>query len=111
MKPFFFDLSFEELEKKMTESGEPGYRGKQIWQLVYKNLCLTPESLINIPKELRSRLSAEFEFTPLFEVKNILSSDGQTNKFLFQLQEGKKIEAVLIRYLERNTIFISTHFG
>lgn len=111
MKPFFFDLSFEELEKKMTESGEPGYRGKQIWQLVYKNLCLTPESLINIPKELRSRLSAEFEFTPLFEVKNIRSSDGQTNKFLFQLQDGKKIEAVLMRYLKRNTICISTQVG
>ena len=91
--------------------GEPAYRGKQIWQMIYKQLVFSPQEFSNVSKELRQRLEEKYCFAPLRVEKDLKSSDGQTNKLLFRLQDDRMIESVLMRYTERNTICISTQVG
>ncbi len=111
MKPLINDFSKQELIDRITEAGEPAYRAKQIWQMIYKQLIASPKDFSNLSKDLRQKLDDSYCFEPLRVVKDLKSSDEQTNKLLFELQDGKMIESVLMRYTERNTICISTQVG
>lgn len=111
MKPLINDFTLQELKELITEMGEPAYRGKQIWQMIYKQLIFDPADFSNLSKELRQKLDERFCFAPLCPEKILKSSDEQTNKLLFCLQDGRMIESVLMRYNERNTICISTQVG
>lgn len=111
MKPVFYDFTPEEFSAKMVELGEPAYRGKQVWQMAYKQMIASPMDFTNIGKPLRQKLDETFCFQPVTVSMDLKSSDLQTNKLLFTLQDGLQIEDVLMRYTERNTICISTQVG
>ena len=111
MKPLINDFNLQELTELITEAGLPAYRAKQIWQMIYKQFIASPADFSNLSKELRESLDEKFCFLPLEVVKDLKSSDSQTNKLLFKLQDGRMIESVLMRYQKRNTICISTQVG
>jgi 23S rRNA (adenine2503-C2)-methyltransferase len=106
-----YDLSLPELVSLMLEWGEPEYRAQQIWQGLYRQFWNTPEQFTNIPTALRARLAENLEFKVLSLATTLNSSDEQTVKSLFKLQDGKSIEAVLMRYDKRNTLCISSQAG
>lgn len=56
----------------------------------------------NIPKALKDELAEKFVVNPLKIVKKELSSDG-TIKYLFELQDGKTVEAVWLKMKETLT--------
>jgi 23S rRNA (adenine2503-C2)-methyltransferase len=93
-----YDLDFPALENLLKEWNEPAFRTKQIWQGLYQHLYNSPEEFSNIPKTLRGKLAEHFTFVPLKVKTYIDSSDGFTRKTLFELHDGKVIEAVLMRY-------------
>ena len=94
----FYDLDLPSLTNLLKECDEPAYRAKQIWQGLYQHLYDSPEQFSNLPSSLRKKLAERFTFIP-FTVKTFIdSSDGYTRKTLFELQDGKVIEAVLMRY-------------
>lgn len=98
MTQLIYDLDFPALANLLKAWNEPAYRGKQIWQGLYQHLFNSPEQFTNLPRALRERLAENFAFVP-FKVKTYIdSSDGSTRKTLFELQDGKVIEAVLMRY-------------
>ena len=111
MKPLINDFSKQELTERITDLGEPAYRAQQVWQMIYKQLIASPDDFSNLSKELRQKLDETYCFEPLDVLKDLKSSDGQTNKLLFGLWDGRMIESVLMRYRERNTICISTQVG
>ncbi len=111
MKPLITDLNLNELTEAMKDMGQPAYRAKQIWQLVYKQLAPTLNDFTTLPKDLREKLAEKYSFNPLTVVKDLKSTDEQTNKLLFGLQDGRMIESVLMRYEKRHTICISTQVG
>jgi len=106
-----YDLDFSDLTALMIELGEPVYRAHQIWQGLYRQFWNSAEQFTNIPTLLRTRLAENLEFNALTLATTLNSSDGQTVKTLFRLQDGKSIEAVLMRYEKRNTLCISTQVG
>jgi 23S rRNA (adenine2503-C2)-methyltransferase len=67
--------------------------------------------MTDLPKALRQRLSAELQFSTLTPVIDLHSTDGTTNKLLFQLADGHRIESVLMEYSRRHTACISTQAG
>lgn len=110
-RPLFFDLSFEELMAQVKSLGEPAFRAKQIWQAIYVDLVSEPDQITTLSKALRQKLETAFRFTSLVPLKKLASSDGQTIKTLFKLNDGNAIEAVLMYYEERQTLCISTQAG
>jgi len=92
-----YDLDLDEITSLLKEWDEPAYRAKQIWQGLYQHLYNAPEQFTNLPKSLREKLDPLF-VSPIKPKLYLDSSDGQTRKTLFELQDGQVIEAVLMRY-------------
>lgn len=106
-----YDLSLSALTALVTDWGEPAYRARQIWQGLYHNFYTSADEFSTLPKGLRQRLAETFAMMPLVPVTQIASQDGQTVKTLFRLQDGRHIEAVLMKYERRRTLCISTQAG
>ena len=98
MKPIIYDLNLKELTNLITGSGEPADIAVQTWQMIYKQSAEDLSGFSGLPENLRQKLSDGFCFKPLRVEKELKSSDGQTNKFLFRLQDDRKIESVLMRH-------------
>jgi 23S rRNA (adenine2503-C2)-methyltransferase len=111
VKPLIYDFSQPELEALITSWGEPSYRSRQIWQGLYQNLWKDPFQFTSIPIPLRERLDNSFSFSHLHPQVVLQSSDGQTEKTLFQLPDNEPIETVLMMYEQRRTLCISTQAG
>lgn len=87
----------------------PSYRLKQVKQAVYVDLINDWEEAKFLPKELREKLKVGC----LLEIKGeIFSSKSLTSlKSLITLDDGLKVEAVLMKHPGRNTICVSSQVG
>ena len=104
------NLSLEELVSYLESIGEKDFRAHQIWQWIYQKGVWAFDEINNLPKDLRERLSQDFDLKPYSISKKEISSDG-TTKFLFDLFDHEKIESVLIPTETRTTACISTQAG
>lgn len=105
------NLEFDELQALLKSWGEPKFRATQVWEGLYQQLVETPQEITNIPLDLRDRLEQHFTFSSLNPVDQLESSDGETTKLLFALEDGSKIETVLMNYHNRHTLCISSQVG
>lgn len=111
MTPSIYDLDLADLRGWLVSQNEPTYRAEQIWQGIYHQLWASPDQFTNLPLQLRQKLSDSFLFQSLSPTQVLRSSDGETEKTLFKLQDSFSIEAVLMLYDERRTLCISTQAG
>ena len=110
MKKILFDLTNAELEKFITDMGQPRFRTKQISDWMSRG---APDFSVmkNIPENLRRDLDAVAQTLPVRVVKKLQSSDGQTTKFLLELNDGERIECVLMRTSYGNSVCVSSQAG
>ena len=92
MKPSLLDFTQQELLKQI----KPAFRVKQIFGWLYHNYASDFEDMKNIPKALKEELAKKYVVNPLKIVRKEESSDG-TIKYLFELQDGKTVEAVWLK--------------
>ncbi len=101
-------LSLAELENYIVSIGEPKFRAKQIFGWLMKGRDL--DGMNNVPRALTEKLKGgAFVSSVKLEEKRV-SSDG-TQKFLFSLYDGERIESVLMKYERGYTVCISTEAG
>lgn len=105
-----FDYSRENLEKELLSKGMTTYRSQQIFDWIYKKNVSTFDEMLNIGKASISSLKEEYSFKML-EIAEILESKDKTKKFLFELEDGKLIETVLMNFNYGKSICISTQVG
>ncbi len=104
-------LSFEEVTLFLSRLGWKRYRSEQVLSWIYKQFAADFESMTNLSKSDRRLLSEKAVLSHLKVVTHQKSSDG-TEKFLFELADGKQIETVLIRSeKKRRTLCISSQAG
>ena len=110
MKKVLFDLTIPELEKFITDMGQPRFRAKQISDWMSRG---APDFSVmkNIPESLRHDLDAVAQTLPVHVIKKLQSSDGQTTKFLMELGDGERIECVLMRTSYGNSVCVSSQAG
>jgi 23S rRNA (adenine2503-C2)-methyltransferase len=104
------ELSLAEITAKLTESGEPAFRAKQIWQWLWQKHARSFDEMSNLSHELRKKLSDIFVFAQTQILTAQYSSDG-TIKVVFQLSDNYKVEGVLIPTKTRTTACISSQVG
>ena len=109
-RPNLKDYSREALRGVFKERGWPAYRADQVAAWLYKNDVDDVEGMTNVPSEIRSALSSEFDTQSLEIVETQKSVDG-TQKLLLGAFDGARIEAVLIPEERRNTLCVSTQVG
>ncbi len=90
-------------------SNEPEFRKKQVHRLLFHELINDWDKATNLSLPLREKLKKEF---PL-EIKKKLfeSKDKKTIKGLIELEDGLKIETVLMIHDGRATVCVSTQVG
>lgn len=103
-------LTAESLTELLSDWGQPRFRAKQILEWVYARGATTYEQMTNLPKELRSRLTAELPFFESTIVQRQDSRDG-TVKLLLRWPDGSTSECVMIPDDDRRTACISTQVG
>ena len=91
-KPSLLDYTQKELESFV----KPKFRVKQIYGWLYHNYSQTFDEMKNIPKSLKEELAKDYIVNPMKIIKKEESSDG-TIKYLFELQDGKTVEAVWLK--------------
>lgn len=106
-----YNLTFEELRDLLISWDEPSYRAEQVWTWMYRHLAATFEEMTNLPKRLRTTLTDRTALGIFTPVTSVESTDGYTQKWLLELSDQERIEAVLMEYDERNTACISVQVG
>ncbi len=102
-------LSPGEIEKFLTDAGQPRYRAKQIFRWLMKGRDF--DGMTDLPAALRARLK-EAGGAPLPAIvnKQISKIDG-TRKYLLELRDGECVETVLMKYEHGNTVCVSSQAG
>jgi len=104
------DLDLEETKLWVKKRGLEAYRAEQIRQWVFRHQAQSFQSMTTLSKELRKYLDAHAVISQLALVKTEASVDG-TEKFLFELDDGNRIESVLIPERDHVTACISSQVG
>lgn len=104
-------LSYDELEKLITEQGIQKFRTGQIYEWLHKKLVTKFDEMTNLSLDLRNKLSGRF-FIVACEPERVQTSklDG-TMKYLFRLYDGNYVESVLMKYHHGNSVCISSQVG
>ncbi len=105
-------LSKAELEQALLDLGEPKFRGRQVYEWLWRKSATSFEAMTNLSKPLRQALEERYCIQPIMVDKVQRSLDG-TIKSRFRLHDGHLIEAVLIPVPEeqRFTACVSCQVG
>lgn len=105
-------MRFKEISDFLEKNGQPSFRQKQWQQFYFKDKHLDFQDLTTFPLELRKQLEEQFgkRLLPLEPIE--ILEDEQAKKYLFQLEDGERIESVYMRFKEGvRSLCISTQVG
>jgi len=94
----------------LAERGLPPFRGRQVRQWLFEKRAAEFSAMTDLPAKLREELAAEFRIWTTQIARHSQADDG-TEKLLLQLEDGGRIECVLLRDGVRRSICISTQVG
>ena len=104
-------LNYQETENFILGLGEKKFRAKQIYQWMHEKCVSSFQDMTNISEKLRTRLKEVCRFTSLKTVTVQTSKLDGTRKYLFELEDGNRVESVLMRYKHGNSVCISSQVG
>ncbi len=104
------DLTLKELRAELVRTGEPAFRAGQIFDWLYKKGAARFEDMTNLGRELQAKLGRAFAVGKL-ELFGVFKSKDRTEKYVFRLHDGRRIESVLIPAGGRMTVCVSTQVG
>lgn len=102
-------MSLKDLEEYFLSHNDKKFRATQIYDWLYRKNVTSFDDMTNLKKDVIELLKNDFYLRTL-ELKKV-EWDTLVNKYLFYLQDGEKIEAVLMRHDYGNSICISTQVG
>ncbi len=108
-------LSADEVAALVRDWGWPRYRARQTLRWLYQARITDIGAMTDLSHADRTRLAAQAHIGSLTPSEVLTSEDG-TRKFIFPLEDGKRIESVLIpdtssRSHDRLTLCLSTQVG
>ncbi|MBL8709016.1 MAG: 23S rRNA (adenine(2503)-C(2))-methyltransferase RlmN [Rhodospirillaceae bacterium] len=103
-------LDRAELEALMAELGEPKFRARQLWHWLYHRGARDFAEMHNLSKDFRARFAEKFFIGRPGIAVSLASKDG-THKWLLELGDGQKVEAVHIPEEDRGTLCVSSQVG
>ena len=87
-------LSLEELTGLAVESGQPAYRGQQLFDAVYRQRMEALDRVSTLPLEFRARLAEEGWGIGNPSVDRKFQSSDGTIRYLIELGDGETVETV-----------------
>lgn len=105
-----YGFTLKDLENEVLNLGLKKYNGEQVLRWLYQNRVYSFDEMTNLKLEVRETLKANYSISLPTIIKKQVSNDG-TIKFLLQLEDGNKIETVLMRYSYGNAVCVSSQVG
>jgi 23S rRNA (adenine2503-C2)-methyltransferase len=104
-------LLLPELEEIVLSWNEKRYRARQLMLWLYHKRAESFEQMTDISKSFRSMLSELAYISQPKLLAREQSSIDETTKYLFELEDGEKVESVLMYDSGRITCCVSTQIG
>ena len=99
-----------ELEQDFKELGLQKFRAKQVFTWLHRG-ARSFDEMTNLSKDLRLRLSEQYEISSPEVVRKQESKKDGTIKYLWRMRDGNCVETVLMRYKYGNTVCVSSEVG
>jgi 23S rRNA (adenine2503-C2)-methyltransferase len=109
-KKNILELNRKELISWLGSRKIESYRADQILKWIYLRQADRFDLMTDIAKDIRPVLEGHFTIGRLQKEKLEISKDG-SQKYLFKLEDGKRIESVLIPERDHYTLCISSQVG
>lgn len=109
-RPHLLDFDESQLKQWLTAHGHPGFRARQISSWLFQRRAEAFEEMSDLPKQLRGELETSFRLWTADLAAHQAADDG-TEKLLFELCDGGRIECVLLREEGRRSICVSSQVG
>jgi 23S rRNA (adenine2503-C2)-methyltransferase len=116
-RPAISEIDPASLAAWLAARGEPAFRVGQVLSGAHRPEASGFDDLTDLPATLRAGLADAFRFTTIIDSHVIGAEAGMTAKAVHELDDGQRIESVLMRYAargamaERTTICISSQAG
>ena len=104
-----YGYSIEDLEKYFESIGEKKFKATQVFEWLYKKRVTSFDDMTNIKKDVITKLKADFSIDQLHIIDK--KSDVDVHKYLFELNDSEKIEAVLMNHDYGNSLCVSSQVG
>ena len=109
-RPDLVELELPELEAALEAKGFERFHARQLFRWIYRHGTTDLERMTDLSRSLRALLHQEFILSTPRVVSDERSVDG-TRKFLLELADHRRIEAVFIPDTPSMTFCISTQVG
>jgi len=107
---FLKDFTPAELELWAQQGGQPAYRARQLLKWLYSQNAEDFQVMTDLSRDFRGWLDENARISSVKREKVLTDADG-TRKLLLRLQDGERIETVLIDEGERLTLCLSSQVG
>lgn len=104
-------MTSEELRNVLSEMGEAPFRADQLFAWLQARGAESFDEMTNLSRALREKLAQRAELRCAAVAQRFESQLDDTVKYLFRLNDGEYIEAVLMHYHHGYSICISTQVG
>ncbi len=103
-------LSLEDIQNHLVSTGEKSFRGKQIYEWLWKKGAHSFDDMTNLSLSLREQLDSQFAINNI-KVDHMQRSTDGTIKNAVKLHDGLVVESVLIPTDTRTTACVSSQVG
>ena len=110
MKTSFFSYSYSEFMQNLKTQNLPQEGARQLFNWFYKKRNEHPCRLHNLSAKTKKWINDQIQFE-LPKISKIYNADDKTVKFHFQLEDQFEVEAVLIPFLNKYTVCLSSQVG
>jgi 23S rRNA (adenine2503-C2)-methyltransferase len=111
MKPNLYDLGPAALEAELRQHVSPPFRAKQVVEWMHMRGVGTFESMTNVPRETRALLAERYTLDLPRVVEVTPPAPDGSRKYLFELHDQQRIEAVYMPMGDRTSICLSSQAG
>ena len=104
-----YSMTYSELEDFFTSNGYKKFKAKQVYDWLYKKRVNSFKEMYNVSKKVVELLEENFIFDSIEML--LKKEDVDVAKYLFNLSDNNKVEAVLMNHDYGNSLCISTQVG
>jgi len=104
-----FNETLESLENYFKEINDKKFRATQVYDFLYKKRIYNVNNMNNIGKNVKEKLLKDYEFS--FIKMIIKQEDTDVKKYLFELNDGNRIESVLMYHNYGISLCVSSQVG
>lgn len=104
------EMALNDWQILFAEWGEQKFRAAQVCQWIYAKKAFTWQEMTNLSKALREKLHDNITMNFPIMIRQQVSRDG-TRKYLWCLNDGARVESVLLNHGGHKTACISSQAG